>query len=120
MSLLFIVLSFLAWLWALAAERRTNGGRATAFILLVLLAVLSKPIAVIVPALSSHYEFCSEPHTALSAGVGRRHDYPVRHCTLALTAIFLVAGRCLRSRLPQPACKGSGARRLADLLADRP
>jgi hypothetical protein len=51
-SLIFIVLSFLAWLWALAAS--TVGQwrlRHALTVLSVLLAVLSKPVAVILPAL---------------------------------------------------------------------
>jgi hypothetical protein len=51
-SLIFIVLSFLAWLWALAAS--TVGQwrlRHALTVFSVLLAVLSKPIAVILPAL---------------------------------------------------------------------
>ena len=91
-SLLFIILSFLAWLWARAATTPNQWrARHTIAILLVLLAVLSKPIAVIVPALLVAYEFCSGPH----AGILRwrwasRNDHPILTRTLALTAIFVV------------------------------
>ena len=91
-SLLFIILSFLAWLWARAA-RTPNQWRTrhASVILLVLLAVLSKPIAVIVPALFVAYEFCSGPHAGLLRWRwARRNDHPILTCTLALTAIFLV------------------------------
>jgi protein O-mannosyl-transferase len=66
-SLIFIVLSFLAWLWALAAS--TVGQwrlRHALTVLSVLLAVLSKPIAVILPALFVAYDFCSGPHAAIT------------------------------------------------------
>src|SRR5258708_447388 len=91
MSLLFIILSFLEWLSARAATMPNQWrSRHAIVILLVLLAVLSKPIAVIVPALFVAYEFCSGPH----AGILRwrwasRNDHPILNRTLALTAIFL-------------------------------
>src|SRR5271165_226781 len=92
-SLLFIILSFLAWLWARTARRPNQWRKRHAIsILLVLLAVLSKPIAVIMPALFVAYEFCSGPH----AGILRWrwaswHDHPLLSRTLALTAIFVSA-----------------------------
>jgi hypothetical protein len=93
-SLIFIVLSFLAWLWALAAS--TVGQwrlRHTLTVLSVLLAVLSKPIAVILPALFVAYEFCSGPHAAITNWRWmERHRHPVLTRVLALTAIFLVVG----------------------------
>src|SRR5215471_20086267 len=66
-SLIFIVLAFLAWLWA-AASATSNQWRIrySLTILLVLLAVLSKPVAVILPALFIAYEFCSQPHGGLT------------------------------------------------------
>ena len=112
MSLIFIALSFLAWLWARAAATPNQWRlRHALTILLVLLAVLSKPIAVILPALFVAYEFCSEPH----AGITRwrwaeRHRYPLLTRTLALTAIFLaVGGVCaliFRSLLPRDPMHG--------------
>jgi hypothetical protein len=66
-SLIFMVLSFLAWLWALAAATARQWRlRHAVTVLLVLLAVLSKPIAVILPALFAAYEFCSAPHAPLT------------------------------------------------------
>src|SRR6202165_2715097 len=93
-SLLFIALSFLAWLWARAAATPNQWRlRHALTILLVLLAVLSKPVAVILPPLFVAYEFCSEPH----AGITRwrwaeMHRYPLLTRALALTAMFLVVG----------------------------
>jgi protein O-mannosyl-transferase len=64
--LIFMPLSFLAWLWARAAATPNQWrGRHTVAILLVLLAVLSKPIAVIMPALFVAYEFCSGRHASI-------------------------------------------------------
>lgn len=90
-SLLFVILSFLAWLRARAATTPNQWrSRHAVTILLVLLAVLSKPIAVIVPALFVAYEFCSGPHVRnLRWRWARRHDQPVLTRTLVLTAIFL-------------------------------
>jgi len=91
MALIFVVLSMLAWLWAReAATPRQWRLRHASTILLVLLAILSKPIAVIVPVLFAAYEFCSAPH----AGVARwrwaqRGSHPVVTRTLGLTAIFV-------------------------------
>ncbi len=93
-SLIFIVLSFLAWLWALAAS--TVGQwrlRHALTILSVLLAVLSKPIAVILPALFVAYEFCSGPHAAITNWRWtERHRHSLLTRVLALTVIFLVVG----------------------------
>ena len=62
-SLRLMLLSFLAWLWARALRRETNGDCGTRLLFSSrLLAVLSKPIAVILPALFVAYEFCSGPH----------------------------------------------------------
>jgi tetratricopeptide (TPR) repeat protein len=112
MSLIFMALSTLAWLWARAAATPNQWRlRHALTILLVLLAVLSKPIAVILPALFVAYEFCSDPH----AGITRwrwaeRHRYPLLTRTLALTAIFLaVGGVCVllfRSLLPREPMHG--------------
>ena len=94
MSLIFIALSCLSWLWARAAETSKQWRlRHGCTILLVLLAVLSKPIAVILPVLFLAYEFCSEPHVAITSwrwAERRRHLVLTR--TLALTGIFLAVG----------------------------
>jgi len=93
-SFIFILLSLLVWLRARNAitpnQWRLRYGFA---ILLALLAVLSKPIAVIIPALFIAFEFCSEPHE----GVTRwRWSERSRHLLVtrvfAMTAIFFVAG----------------------------
>lgn len=93
-SLIFIVLSFLAWLWALAAS--TVGQwrlRHALTVFLVLLAVLSKPIAVILPALFVAHEFCSAPHASITNWRwAERHSHPLVTRVLALTAIFLLVG----------------------------
>jgi tetratricopeptide (TPR) repeat protein len=93
-SLIFIVLSFLAWQWALAASTVSQWRlRQALTVLLVLLAVLSKPISVILPALFVAYEFCSGPHTAITTWRWReRHRHPLLTRVLALGAIFLVVG----------------------------
>ncbi len=93
-SLIFVVLSFLAWLWAVAASTVSQWRlRHALTIILVLLAVLSKPIAVILPALFVAYEFCSGPHAAITNWRWtERHRHPLLTCVLALTAIFLVVG----------------------------
>ena len=77
-SLLVVILSFLAWLWARAATTPNQWrSRHAIVILLVLLAVLSKPIAVVVPALFVAYEFCSGPHVSmLRWRWASRHDHP--------------------------------------------
>ena len=94
MSLIFIALSCLSWLWARVAEMPSQWRLRHGFtILLVLLAVLSKPIAVILPVLFLAYEFCSEPHAATTSWRwAERHRHPVLTRTLALTAIFLAFG----------------------------
>jgi tetratricopeptide (TPR) repeat protein len=94
MALIFIALSFLAWLWARAAATPNQWRlRHALTLLLVLLAVLSKPIAVILPALFVAYEFCSEPHVGITRWRwAERHSYPLLTRTLALTAIFLAVG----------------------------
>lgn len=112
MSLIFIVLSFHAWLWARAASTPNQWRlRHALTILLVLLAVVSKPVAVILPALFVAYEFCSAPHAGITRWRwGQRHDYPLLTRTLALTAIFLaVGGVCavvFRSLLPRDPMHG--------------
>ena len=94
LGLIFVVLSMLSWLWARrAATPRQWRVRHMLTILLVLVAVLSKPIAVIVPALLVAFEFCSEPH----AGIARwrwasRRDHPAVTRTLGLTMILVIAG----------------------------
>ena len=93
-SLIFIVLSFLAWLRARAAATPNQWrGRHAAAILLVLLAVLSTPVAVILPALFVAYEFCSGPHTGILGWRWKeRNRHPLVTRTLALAAIFLAVG----------------------------
>ena len=93
-SLIFIVLSFLGWRWAReAATARQWMFRHSLTILLVLLAVLSKPIAVILPAIFVAYEFCSGPHAAITKW---RWTQSHRHLLLtrvvALTVILFVVG----------------------------
>lgn len=93
-SLLFIVLSFLSWIWARAAATPNQWRlRHALTIVLVLLAILSKPIASILPALFVAYEFCSGPHTGITRWRWAQRDRtPLLTRTLALTGIFLVAG----------------------------
>jgi tetratricopeptide (TPR) repeat protein len=93
-SLIFITLSCLSWLWARAAETPDQWRLRHGFtILLVLLAVLSKPIAVILPVLFLAYEFCSDPHAAITTWRwAERRRHPVLTRTLALTGIFLAVG----------------------------
>ena len=93
-SLIFILLSFLAWLWARTAAIASQWRiRHSLLILLVLLAVLSKPIAVILPALFVAYEFCSGPHRALRGWRwAERSRHPLLTRTLALTTTLLVVG----------------------------
>ena len=91
-SLLLMLLSFLAWLWARAAATRNEWRlRYPITILLVLLAVLSKPIAVILPALFVAYEFCSGSHHGIAHWRwAQRHSQPLVTRALALTTIFLL------------------------------
>jgi tetratricopeptide (TPR) repeat protein len=85
MALLFILLSFLAYLWARAAATPTEWRvRHIAAALLTLLAVLAKPVAVVIPLIFIAYEFCSER----PEGVAR----PILERTAGLAAVFLVAG----------------------------
>jgi tetratricopeptide (TPR) repeat protein len=87
-SLIFILLSVLAWLRARTATIPNQWRMRYALaILFALLAVLSKPVAVILPPLFIAYEFCSGPH----AGILAARDPLVRR-TLALTGIFLLVG----------------------------
>ena len=70
-SCIFIVLSFLAWLSAREATTPNQWRIGHALtIVLALLGVLSKSIAVILPALFIAYEFCSQSHVGFSAGAG--------------------------------------------------
>jgi hypothetical protein len=93
-SLIFLLLSFLVWLWARAAATPNQWRvRHALAVLLVLFAVLSKPIAVILPALFVAYEFCAAPHAGLLRWRWReRHRHPIPTRTLVLAAIFLVCG----------------------------
>lgn len=94
MSLIFILLSFLSWLRAREATTPSQWRiRHALAIMLVLLAVLSKPIAVILPALFVAYEFCFAPHIGiLDWRWTARELHPVLTRTLALAAIFIVVG----------------------------
>jgi tetratricopeptide (TPR) repeat protein len=93
-SLIFIVLSFLAWLWARAASTSSQWRlRHAVAIILVILAVLSKPIAVILPALFAAYEFCSAPHASIAAWCWtERKRQPLLTRVLALITIFAGVG----------------------------
>ena len=121
MSLIFIALSCLSWLWARVAELPSQWRlRHGLNILLVLLAVLSKPIAVILPVLFLAYEFCSEPHAAMTSWRwAERRRHPVLTRTLALTAIFLAVGGVCAVIFPQSAPEGPASRRLVDLCTNR-
>jgi len=84
-ALLFILLSFLAYLWARAAA--TPGQWRLRHIvtgLLTLLAVLAKPVAIVTPLIFIAYEFCSER----PGGVAK----PIMTRVFGLSAIFLAAG----------------------------
>jgi tetratricopeptide (TPR) repeat protein len=111
-SLIFMALSFLAWLWARAAATPNQWRlRHTLTLLLVLLAVLSKPIAVILPVLFVAYEFCSEPHAPIMRWRwAKRQSDPLLTRTLALTGIFLAVGGAsaliFRSLLPRDPMHG--------------
>jgi tetratricopeptide (TPR) repeat protein len=93
-SFVFIVGSFLAWLWALGAATPNQWRlRHALTILLSLLAVLSKPVAVIMPALFVAYEFCSRPHVGiLSWRWAKRHDSVLVTRTIAMTVLLLLIG----------------------------
>ena len=93
-SLLFIALSFLAWLWARGAATPNQWRfRHALAILFVLLAVLAKPVAVILPPLFVAYEFCSRPHPGITRWRwAEMHRYPILTRVLILTAMFLVFG----------------------------
>ncbi len=91
LALIFVGLSMLAWLWARDAATPSQWRlRHTSAILMVLLAVLSKPIAVILPVLIVAYEFCSGPHAGILKWRWRtRGENPILTRTLGLTAIFV-------------------------------
>jgi tetratricopeptide (TPR) repeat protein len=93
-SLIFILLAVLSWLWArTAATPHQWRIRHPVTIMLVLLAVLSKPIAVILPVLFVAYEFCSGSHNGILSWRWSQSDrHPLVTRTLALTAIFLAVG----------------------------
>jgi tetratricopeptide (TPR) repeat protein len=93
-SLIFILLSFLSWSWALTAATPNQWRfRHAQTIVLILLAVLSKPIAVIIPALLVAHEFCSGPHVSIGRWRWReRYRHSLLTRTVALTVIFIVAG----------------------------
>ncbi len=93
-SLLLILVSLLAWLWARASVTQNQWRlRYGIAVLLVLVAVLAKPIAVILPALFVAYEFCSGAHDGITKWRWtQRHSQPLLTRTLSLTAIFLLIG----------------------------
>jgi tetratricopeptide (TPR) repeat protein len=93
-SLIFIVLSFLAYLHARESATRNQWRfRYALTIFLALAAVLSKPVAVIVPALFIAYDFCSGPHVGIRRWRwSERHQHPVLTRTFVLTAVFLIVG----------------------------
>jgi len=77
----------------------------------VLSAILSKPIAVVLPALFVAYEFCSGPHGGiLSWRWGERRRQPIFDAYVALTAVFLAVGGVCAVIFPQPAISRSNAR----------
>ena len=93
-SLIFIVLSFLAWLRARDSST-TNQWRFWhgLTVVLALLGVLSKPEAVIVPALFVAYELCSAPHIGITHWRwSTRRDHPLLIRTILSTAVFLCTG----------------------------
>jgi len=100
MALILAVLSMLGWLWARDAVNPNQWRlRHGVTILLVLLAVLSKPTAVIMPAIFVAWEFCSGQHASvLRWRWANRHEQPLVTRTLALTvgahACLPGAGRC--------------------------
>jgi hypothetical protein len=93
-SLIFIVLSVSAYLRARESATPNQWRfRYALTIVLALLAVLSKPVAVIVPALFIAYEFCSAAHVGIRRWRwSERHQHPVVTRTFVLTAIFLIVG----------------------------
>jgi tetratricopeptide (TPR) repeat protein len=93
-SLIFILSSFLAWGWAIKASTASQWRlRHTVTVFLVLTAVLSKPIAVILPALFAAYEFCSAPHAGITSWRWfERQRHAILTRVLALTVIFLFVG----------------------------
>lgn len=93
-SLIFILWSLLAWLWAREAAT-SNQWRTRYFlaILLALLAVLSKPIAVALPPLFIAYEFCSGAHASLLGGHwSEKSRDPLLQRTVALVLVLGVVG----------------------------
>jgi tetratricopeptide (TPR) repeat protein len=93
-SLIFIVLSFLAYLHARESATQNQWRfRYALTIVVALLAVLSKPVAVIVPALFIAYEFCSAPHVGIRRWRwSERHQHPALTRTFALAGVFLIVG----------------------------
>jgi len=93
-SLVFILMSFCAWIWARDAETPTQWRmRYATAIVFALLAVLSKPIAVILPPLVVAYEFCSAPHPCLLGGRwSEKAGSTLLRRTLTLAALFVVIG----------------------------
>jgi len=93
-SLIFILWSLLAWLWARdAATPNQWRTRYSLAIILALLAVLSKPIAVVVPPLFIAYEFCSGAHTSMLSGHwSEKNRDPLLQRTVLLTLVFVLVG----------------------------
>jgi len=93
-SLIFIVLSFLTWLRAVRASTPAEWRlRHALTVAMALLAVLSKPVAVILPALFVAHEFCAGPHAGITSWRWtKRRDNPLLNRVFALTAIFVFVG----------------------------
>ena len=102
-SLLFIALSFLAWLWGRSAATPNQWRlRHALTILMVLLAVLPKPISVILPPLFVAYEFCSAPHASITRWRWAEiHRYPLLTRVFALTTTLPDCRRRFCGGLPQ-------------------
>jgi tetratricopeptide (TPR) repeat protein len=93
-SFIFIVMALLAWLWARdAAAPNQWKVRYAAAILMTLLAVLAKPVAVIIPPLFIAYEFCAGPHAGIAQWRwSTRTEQPRLTRVMSMAAIFLTVG----------------------------
>jgi hypothetical protein len=104
---LFLPAAVLAYLWACdSATPNQWRVRHAAAIIFMLLAILGKPVAVIVPVMLIAYEFCMERGGGRTLG-----GLPAR--TLGLTATFSYIGRRFLPDLSQLTGGGSTAQRLA-------